>query len=271
MIKKTVVAGSFYPQDKNVLNNMLEVFFNKSKEKSIIEYKKIFALIVPHAGYIYSGQTAANAYVHILDQGFKNAIIIAPSHYSGNCDFSIGSFEKYETPLGMLSSNQDVINYLQSKDGFGWSEYAENREHSLEVQLPFLYYINPEIKIIPVIFCRQTYENAIRLSEYISEIVNDDTLIVISTDLSHFHHAKVAQDLDFTLIKHIENNDIEQFYFDLINGKIEACGFGGVIALMNLINKYSGCSVNHLKYTHSGLITGDNSQVVGYCSGVYYK
>ncbi|MCL2064135.1 MAG: AmmeMemoRadiSam system protein B [Candidatus Cloacimonetes bacterium] len=272
MIKKTVIAGTFYPKEKLSLTKMLDNFFsNTVKNTADFNPKKLFAIIAPHAGYYFSGQTAANIYHVVKQYDFKNAVIIAPSHYNASNDFFIGKYDEYETPLGEIKTNQQMINKLQSKKGFFFDQSVDLREHSLEIHLPFLKYIKPHIQILPIIFVRQNFINAKILSEYLSDFINEDTLFIISTDLSHFYKSTVAEKMDKKLIGHIKNFNIEKLEDDFSNKKIEACGFGGILTLLHLIKNLDSVEIGNIQYTHSGHASNDFKQVVGYFSCGFYK
>jgi AmmeMemoRadiSam system protein B len=268
MIKKTVVAGSFYPNDKNDLLNMLDTLV---KVPVKVNEKKLFAIVSPHAGYDYSGQTAGAIYGVAKQYQYKNAIIIAPSHYNNSCDFFIGNYDFYQTPLGNLRTNKENIQKLIAKPGFSFMTSIDAKEHSLETQLPFLYYLNPEIKITPIIFVRQNLMNAKRLADYLLEFMDDETLLVISTDLSHFHDCKKAELIDNQLISYVKANDTDSLYVNIANKVIEACGYAGIMTLMFINRNISNVTIDNLTYSQSGKVTGDNDRVVGYFSCGYYK
>jgi len=268
MIKRPVVAGSFYPNGASELTSMLDYFFTLGKPSS--QTKRLFGMIVPHAGYIYSGATAANMYQIAEKYSYKNAIIIAPSHHCNHIDFFIGDYAKYETPLGAVPTNRQMIEKLLTHPEFSYDNRIDSREHALEVQLPFIAYALPNVSIVPIIFCRQNLENAVKLSKFLQEIYADDTLIIISTDLSHFHDARTAERIDDQLIVHIKNMDIPALYTDIAHRNCEACGFGGVLTLLQMAKNASEAEIDDIIYTHSGKVSGDNHSVVGYVScGVY--
>jgi len=265
MIKQSVVSGAFYPDDSKELKQMIDLFFlNAESTKEL----KPFAVIVPHAGYVYSGQTAAHVYKIVQQFTYNDAIIIAPSHHANHINYFIGDYEGYETPFGELKTNLIKIKHLLKNQEFKFDRVVDLKEHSLEVQLPFLHYINPEIKLIPIIFCQQNLPNAKKLSRYLNEIIDKDTLLIISTDLSHYHPAKIAEEKDLKLIDFIKNEDINGFYKAIANRECEACGFGGLLTLLHMMELFPHSHIDNSFYTHSGKAYGDNSRVVGYWGGV---
>jgi hypothetical protein len=273
MIKKTVVAGSFYPDDPNILQQMLQGFFTQAEKDSVAPPpdKKLYTIISPHAGYIYSGQSAAYIYMVASHYSYTKAVIISPSHRCQHLDFFVGDYEAYETPLGAIKTCRDSINHLLSKPDCRFDDFVDTREHSLEVQLPFLKFIFPEILIVPIIFCRQSIDNAAKLMSYIHEILDPQTLIVISTDLSHFHDALTAEKIDSLLIDSLKKNEYISLNDHLIKRKCEACGFGGILTAMMLSEKFPATQMDCFRYTHSGMACGDNKSVVGYLSCGYFK
>jgi len=282
MIKKSVIAGSFYPANKSHLEKVLKKKFNVAERqeelferetllssKARVCNKTPFAIVVPHAGYVYSGQTAANVYNLISMHFFKKAIILAPLHRGVcNFDFHIGNYDAYETPMGLLYTNKKDKATLLSKPGFGSNEGIDKTEHSLEVHLPFLSYLYPKIEIVPILFCNQNIHNAEILSNYIHELMEPETILIISTDLSHFYDSITAELMDKELIEYFKINDIDTFYNLIKKRKIEACGYGGLLSLMYLNKKYKDISISRTYYSHSGEVSHDTKRVVGYFSCV---
>jgi len=271
MIKQSIVAGTFYPKEKAALVKVLGDFFEKAKGTNHLhEHKRLFAIVVPHAGYVFSGQTAADIYSIAMKYDYKNAVIVTPSHYSNNIDFFVGKYDAYETPLGITYTNKEMVNKLLSKKGFYFDQMVDLREHSLDVHIPFLQYINPMLQILPIIFVKQNISNAKLLSGILKEFLNNETLLIISTDLSHFHKSTVAEEKDKLLIENIRNFDLEALLENLAQNKIEACGIGGIMTLLHLLKSYESVEIGNIKYTHSGYTSKDFKQVVGYFSCGFY-
>ena len=272
MIKKPIIEGTFYPKEKQRLVKMLDEFFQKAEENKFeVKAKKLFAIIAPHAGYVFSGQTAVNIYQMVKKYEYKTAIIVAPSHYSTVCEFFVGNYEAIETPFGLMQTNQEMIKKLLSKKDFCFDPSVDLREHSLDIHLPILHYIDPDIKVVPILFVKQSNANAKILCDYLKDLINDDTLLIISTDLSHYYKSTVAKQKDSLLIENIKNFDLESLKVNLSKRKVEACGFGGILTLLELLKSYDNVEIDHLSYTHSGMTTNDHKQVVGYLSCGFYK
>jgi hypothetical protein len=272
MKRKPVVAGSFYPGDAVILNRELDNFFSSAKITET--YKDILGIIAPHAGYMYSGGCAAFAYKAISCYDFETAVIIAPSHRYGHFSFSVGNFESYLTPLGELQVNKSLVEMLLSKEDFIFAEAAHYCEHSLEIQLPFLQKIKKNIKIVPVLFGNQNLENSQILCNALWELYNESAeklIFIISTDLSHYHQAWQAEEMDSEFLRFFENGNSSLLAKSISRGETEACGFGGVLSMLELAQKTTYDKRAVLQYTHSGKITGDSSQVVGYASAIIYR
>ncbi len=272
-IRNTVVAGTFYPGNKEDLKNMIEGFLDNARVP-VNSAKNILGIISPHAGYMFSGQAAAYCFQAIKDKDFSYAVIIAPSHQFANFAYSVGDFDAYETPLGNVEVDQPLVKELLSDPKFTFHAQAHLMEHSLEVQLPFLRTIKPEAKIIPIILGNQSLSNSRNLANTLAAKFSDKldkTLFIISTDLSHYYDSGKAQKIDNLTTDVIEAMDEEQLWNLIKINKCEACGFGGVMTLISLGRILGYNRAKTLIYTHSGETGGDNSQVVGYLSSMIYK
>ncbi len=267
MIRKAVYAGSFYEASPIILKKQFDKWFSEAILPNDIN--KVQGVICPHAGYVYSGACAAYSYKLLSLQTFKTAIIIHPSHRGNHFSLSVSPYSEYETPMGILKQDIPLADVIKSKGLQDIDASYHQNEHSMEVQLPFLAYINPEIKIVPVMIGNQTDEASRQLADILVSVVNekpDDIVIIASTDLSHYHSAEEASRMDRKLIEYVKSNDIKELYNHLMHGKIEACGFAGVLTLMLLANMLKPEKMIELNYTHSGYTSNDYAQVVGYLS-----
>ena len=271
-IRQPAVAGLFYPEKKASLDQNLAYLLEESRDYKIPG--QIFGLIVPHAGYAYSGGVAARAYRQILDQDFETVIIIAPSHCEYFTEISIYDGFAYATPLGSLPIDQDLARRLsEASPQIILSEKGHRfDEHALEVQLPFLQKVLQKVKIIPVVMGEHSKENISALSAAIFSLVeNKKMLVVASTDLSHFYQTDRAENLDNIAVGNIENFDEHKLFLDLQNGNCEMCGGGPAIATMQIARLLGADQSKVLLYRNSGDITGDRKEVVGYLSAVLFK
>lgn len=261
IIRLPAVLGTFYPEEREKLLWMLSDFFGASENKNI---KNIKAIIAPHAGYVYSGQIASDAYKQIEDySNIEHIIIIGPSHNEFLKNFGLSRADKWQTPLGNVEIDKEIRDKLSSYEEFNFNDDALSEEHSIEVQIPFLQNILKNTwKLIPIIAGSVSDYNIKIAANHLAEIIDDKTLIVISTDLSHYNDKDIAKKLDQKCI-----DSINSLNFD---PECEACGEIGIKLLLE-IAKQKNWKAEIIKYGDSEDITGDNSSVVGYVSAVFMK
>lgn len=253
-IIKVNQAGIFYPKEKAELSALIDSF-----ETDIAPYKSN-AIIVPHAGYAFSGELISKGYSYI-DRNVENVFIFAPSHYVKLYGSVLPKAKYIETPLGVLEINQDIARELVNCFDIEYSLEAFKKEHALETQLPFIQKLLPNAKIVPIIYgC----ENFVNLSKIIERYDNGKNAFVISSDLSHFYPARENIRMDKYTASLIEANEIANFDADY------ACGAVGICALMEY-SKHKGYSLIRVGLTNSAQKTGDTSSVVGYGSWFLYK
>ncbi len=265
MNRKAYVAGHFYPRRADELTRELTNLLEHAPDY----FGKALGIIVPHAGYLYSGQCAAYGYKTFYGENIERIILIAPSHISNHIAFSVGDYNFYETPLGKLKVDREGVETLLSHEGFIFDPMLHEREHSMEVQLPFIKMVAPEAKIIPVIFANQTLNNSKILAEKIFDLYSKDrerTKIVISTDLSHYFPVDLAEKKDNIFINLVLSGNIEALLDAKSLGKCEACGMGGVLTLMQIAREVKKAKFRKLCYSNSGQINKDYDNVVGYTS-----
>jgi AmmeMemoRadiSam system protein B/AmmeMemoRadiSam system protein A len=265
-IREPAVAGSFYPGTEEALRSAVTSMLEKA-EPPMLE-GKVLALISPHAGYMYSGAVAAEAYKLIEGGSFDAVIVVAPSHHVFFHGSSIYRQGPYRTPLGLIEVNRNLAEEIASADpSITFKPEAHMREHSLEVQLPFLQVAVPDLKIVPIVMADQSYENSERLAAAIAGAVRGmEVLLVASSDLSHFHPYDEAVALDRVIIEDVLNYDCESIARDIGTRKTEACGGGPMIAVMLAAKQLGATGAVKLAYANSGDVTGDRSGVVGYLS-----
>jgi AmmeMemoRadiSam system protein B len=194
-------------------------------------------------------------------------IILHPSHQSNHFDFSLSPYSEYESPLGNLELDQELYRLLSKHANQNVELDYHAMEHSLEIQLPLLRYFFPAVKICPVMIGNQIPAVAQQLADLLYDVVYKSSrriLILVSSDLSHYHPASKAEEMDQRMACHFLALDAEAMWKDAIHGKLEACGIGGIMALLKLSKKYTAPQARVVQYTHSGKSSGNNSQVVGY-------
>jgi hypothetical protein len=259
------VAGSFYPENSDEINSMIEHFNTilESHPDTVKRFDALYgnAVIVPHAGWIYSGFTANIAFRVLAKSNPKTVIVIGPSHHVGFEGVSIADAQSYLTPLGDLSINHHLVKELRHR--FSIPYFAEaHHEHSTEVQMPFIKYYLPNAQVVELVYAYAQPELIEPIIAYALSL--HDTAIVISTDLSHYHSLDKAQQLDSICLDAIESEDT-----DTLNKGCEACGMIGVKAMLT-VAKEKGLTSTVLDYRTSADASGDTSRVVGYMSALFH-
>lgn len=268
-VREPAVAGMFYPA--NVLKLRSEIEAHLASVNLEGTFENIFGIISPHAGYVYSGKTAAFAYKTIQNRSYKTVVVISPSHREYFPGISIYSGDLYKTPLGEIEIDKEMISNLIDDKSFIFEGMNGHRaEHSLEVQLPFLQTVIDNFKLVPIVMGDQRKEFVISLAEKLSKVVNNETLIVASSDLSHFYSRKKADVLDSIVEDRISKFDYDGLLDDLEKQKCEACGGGPIAVLLKTAELRGIKNVQVLSRTDSGETSGDISEVVGYLSAVVF-
>lgn len=255
--REMFVAGSFYPNSKEEIDKYIEYFNQNFSLKEDINLNPR-AIIVPHAGYIYSGFTANLAYNLSSKQDFKRVIVIGPSHKVFIKGASIALYDEYETPLGNIKIDKQYS--LELKDKYKFLNFFNNahKEHSTETQAPFIKNYFNDVEMIEIVYGELEFEI---LSNLIDELLQDkNNFIVISTDLSHFHTLEEANTIDGVCLDAIANRDLELF-----DEGCEACGILGVKAIIGSCVK-NDLITKVLYYCTSYDRTKDDKRVVGYTS-----
>ena len=269
-LRQPFAAGYFYPGDKDKLIDQVDWLLSIGHKDKV--FNKISGLVAPHAGYIYSGRTAAFAYNTIKDKGYKNVIIISPSHKEYFRGVSVYEGDGYITPMGIVSINKDIVNQITegSTNIFKGIE-GHRQEHGVEVQLPFLQFILEDFSIVPIVMGDQSKIFIDELAQRLSNIIDEDTFIVASSDLSHFYSRDLAQNLDSIIEKRINDYDYEGLYQDLEHKRCEACGGGPIVAMMKSIDLKDKNKSIVLNRSDSGDATKNTDEVVGYLSAAIYS
>lgn len=252
-IRQPAVAGSFYPAEPDILQTMLDNYL--SQVKPVTHAPK--AIIVPHAGYIYSGEIAASAYARLSAKRDKlsRVVLLGPSHRVSFVGLALSHADLFKTPLGDIPLDTEAIAALLQFPFVGYLDEAHTAEHSLEVQLPFLQATLNDFCLIPIVVGECSAEQVAQVLDFFYG--QEDTLIVISSDLSHYHDYATAQRLDKATSEKIEQLDYAHLDYE------SACGRGPVSGLLALA-KQQGLQVKTVDLRNSGDTAGDKSRVVGY-------
>lgn len=251
-IKNCNVAGTFYPAERQELFDMIDEFYAKT-ENSSGYYSR--AIIVPHAGYIFSGGLAVNGYRYLNPES-ETVFVFAPSHYVRLFGCVSCDYDEFETPIGNCAVNKDYAKEFEINN------FAFEKEHSIEVQLPLIKYFFKDAKIVPVLYGCTDYKVITEILEKYRDSKNIS--FVISTDLSHFYPERDCNKIDRYSAELIESGNIKNFEAE------QACGAVGVCGLVNFANN-NRFSLIRVGLTNSAAKTGDSSRVVGYGSWFLYE
>jgi AmmeMemoRadiSam system protein B len=256
--RTTAHAGTFYPAQASEIEHYFKQF-EAMGNVDIPETPR--ALIVPHAGYIYSGFTAHLAFEQLRHTKAKRAIVIGPSHRVAFHGMSVSLFDEFATPLGAITIDRAYAQTLKEKYRLAF-EPSMHGEHSTEVQMPFIKHYAPGMEVIEMVYgAFDPHE----LGRIVTDLLQDEeNIVVISTDLSHFYTEEEANRLDNVCLNAIDKKEPS-----LLHKGCEACGAIGVEALL-IAARNDDLDVKLLDYRTSSWATKDTSNVVGYASAVFY-
>ena len=271
-MRSPVLAGTWYPGNPEALRQTIGGYLSRANPSH--PEGKVVTLIVPHAGYAYSGQVAAYSY-KLLERNAPGVVfLIGPSHRVGFRGISVSRYSSYKTPLGVVPVDRDLAEKLLSVNPrMKWVPQADAQEHSLEIQIPFLQTVLKSFRIVPILMGEQDLETCALLARSLVQVLpnGEEAVILASTDLSHFHTDQRARTLDEDFIKHVREFAPEALAEAVVTGSCEACGAGPAVAGMLAARDLGANRSAILNYAHSGDVTGDRRQVVGYLSAAFMK
>jgi AmmeMemoRadiSam system protein B len=264
------VCGQFYPAGAGELRENIREMISEAKGPKI--EGTIRGVVAPHAGYMYSGVTAAYAYACLQGAKYSTVVVVSPSHRDLFDGVSVFPGDSYSTPLGVVRIDEELREALLQHTSVVKALYSgHGEEHAVEVQLPFLQHVLGEFKFLPLVIGDQRREYCFALGEALGDAVRKtNVLLVASTDLSHYYPSSVAEKLDAVAINDIKTFDYESLMRDLEFQRTEACGGGPTVAVMLALSRLGVRKMAILHHCNSGDVTGDHSQVVGYLSAVAY-
>ena len=263
--RKPVVAGMFYPSSRDELSHELVRLCGAPKDSGRLESSQ--GLVAPHAGYVYSGAVAGLGYREAASHGTPQwAIILGSNHTGMGSPISIAIGGEWDTPLGTSWIEQGIAQRLVDS-GASVAPEAFLREHSIEVQLPFLQHLfGTDLPFVPICVMLPALSDVIALGAGIASVASESPGIVIaSSDFTHYEPDEVARQIDLEAIDLILALDVEGFYRKLIAERLTICG-GGAIAVLMSCARTLGWQARLVEYATSGDITGDRSAVVGYAA-----
>ncbi len=270
-VKEPSVAGAFYPSDGNELTDMLDGFLASAEGNPV--NGRLIALIAPHAGYQFSGHVAAYAYSRLRGRDIDTVILIGPSHHASFNGASVYAKGGMRTPLGDIKINEKIAkSLLDEKSHVVFNPDAFDKEHSLEVQMPFLQRTLKDFTIVPILIGAPTRESFAQLTDKLTEVLrkNKRAIIIASTDLSHFHDYGFAKNMDGKTVDAVLRMSLEDVEKYLMTGEGELCGGYPVLFTMAIARQLGATNGVLYRYANSGDVTGDRNRVVGYAAiGLY--
>ena len=270
------MAGSFYEGTEAVLRRQIEDCFKHSLGPGALpgsardSERHILGLISPHAGYVFSGPVAANGFFSLASEREpQTVVILGPNHRGMGADVAVGRQDKWQTPLGQVDLDVELGQLIISASQWAqWDDLAHSREHSIEVQVPFLQHIyGAAFRLVPIVMLRQDLEVSQDLGHALAAALKRrDVLIIASSDFSHYEPQPSASRKDHLALEAVLALDSEKLEGVVSSYGISMCGPGPVMAMLIACKALGARKARLLRYATSGDITGDYSQVVGYAS-----
>ena len=273
--REPIAAGSFYPNDKEILKDQVIKYLLKASLK--ISNNKLRILIVPHAGYSFSGSVAGWGYKQIGKSSMDRIIILGVSHSAFFAGISIWDKGTWQSPLGKVGIDEEFSRALIKKGIVQQNLSVQYQEHSLEVQLPFLQQILENFKIIPILIGQTDIETLENLAENLAENFDKKTILIVSSDLSHYPSYEIAEKVDKATIDGILSGKIEKFEQTIEKGLDQfgvdtcACGADAIKVAMLVVHILGIKEIKLIKYANSADASGDKLRVVGYAAIGFYQ
>ncbi len=278
-IRPSPIAGTWYPGNAAELRAQVEAFLEKAAAPALSG--EILGLVVPHAGLVYSGFTAAHAFKTLIGSSFTRVILLSPSHQYYREPLLTSGHEAYATPLGQVPVDREALSalgmLLQVSKGPDITPVRRDREHSLEIELPFLQVVLPQgFKLVPLMLVNQSMDLVSALSNALAGFMltlppEEKTLLVASSDLSHFYTEKQANQLDKRVLSALEAMDVFELFMLNTSGKGQACGMAPILSVLRTCRNLGADKLVIADYRTSAAVTHDADSVVGYGSAVITK
>ncbi|MBR0472589.1 MAG: AmmeMemoRadiSam system protein B [Methanosphaera sp.] len=278
MIREPCVSGLFYESDKDLLIGQIKKYFEKTDNKDDAHLDNVVSCVVPHAGYVYSGLTASYTFSELCCHDLPDTfIILGPNHTGFGTNIDVCTYSGWKTPLGVVDVDTEFVEELLNvDDNVVVDNAAHMREHSIEVELPFIQYIcgSHSFRIVPIVISRQVPELCENLARSLDKVMSKlgrKCVVVASTDLTHYEDVDTALFLDAKVMKSVESMCMDDMVNDIVDYDITMCGYGPVITAVTLakLQDYDRSIV--LNHSTSGDVSGDYDSVVGYMSAVIGK
>ncbi|MCS5545823.1 MAG: AmmeMemoRadiSam system protein B [SAR324 cluster bacterium] len=275
-VRTPAVSGTFYPDDQKELKSLIHNCFTHpigpGKMPPTGSDQKIYGVICPHAGFVYSGPVACHSFYSISSSTSKLAIITGPNHYGIGQSIASMIDASWKTPLGLMEvDSESALELRNGLDILELDSFSHSKEHSIEVQVPMLQEtFSHEMKILPVSLINQEQKTAVKVGSAIAKIAQKkDALLIGSSDFTHYEENEFAHRQDLALIDPILKLDVDEFYKILKERHVTACGFGAIASTMIACKELGATEGKLLKYATSGDVSGDKSSVVGYASIIF--
>jgi len=270
--RRASVAGRWYADDPAQLTAEVDRYISRAELDAI--GGPVLAIVAPHAGLVYSGPVAAFAYKAAVHSGCTAAVLVGPSHYVPFQGASIWPDGVWESPLGDVAIDANLAHAIQAtSETVVDLPSAHGREHSLEMQLPFVTRVLPGIPIVPLVMGEQTRQTAFGLADALEYAISrraGRTLLIASSDLSHYENATTAQALDAVVLRHVEALDADGLMHALEAEPRHACGGGPMVSVLEAARRLGASRAHVLEYADSGDVSGDKSSVVGYMAAAIW-
>ncbi len=281
MVRRPTQAGAFYEGDAEALRVQVENCFlaefgpKKRPRVNADGPREIVGLVCPHAGYVFSGSVAANAYYELaLDGKPDTVVILGPNHTGYGSALAVMNEGVWRTPLGDVEVDGETADEIVKETRVvDVDEVAHRFEHSIEVQLPFLQYLyGVDFKFVPVCFQMQDFDAAVEVGKALVEVLADKNAVIIaSSDMTHYEPQGNAAAKDLAALKAVEAMDEKLFYSIIEKQNVSACGYGPITAVITAAKGLGAKEASLLCYKSSGDVTGDYSSVVGYAAVSFKK
>ena len=261
MIRKPAVAGQFYPGTREAVTRHIRSFDGKVAQKL-----PCIGGIAPHAGYMYSGSVAGELYSCI--EITPTVIILAPNHRGPFVRFALSPADSWHTPLGDAAVDKELAEAIaKAFPALELNAAPHEAEHSAEVQVPFLQYFRPDVKILPIVIAEQDYEPLAQLGAAIAGAIRGKNVLVIaSSDMTHFENAENAKRLDTMALDKVRALDPKALHKVVHENDISMCGISPAVVMLNAAIELGAKNAEIVRYANSGDVTGDFNSVVGYAS-----
>lgn len=266
-LRHPAVAGRFYPRDPKILAVNVRSFLSPRRPTT-----PALGCVVPHAGYVYSGQVAGAVFARI--EVPERCIVLCPNHTGMGTPFSIMSAGAWETPLGAARIDSELAANLKRQFPLLREDAAAHRaEHAIEVELPFLQTLRPDFKFVPIALGTTQFDVLQPLGEAIAEVVKaqgQSVLLIASSDMNHYENDEITRIKDHKAIERILALDARGLFDAVVKHGISMCGFGPAVAMLTAVKRLGATSAELIQYATSGDVSGDREMVVGYAGMVVW-